>query len=209
MREFTVRFDSKNPRPKLAVSAQSCLAPEPYRSLSKTWNEPSVGPERSDRSRHPACQDLVDRGRFSSRQDARSTMDAKANTHVCPSPFAQTGPDGEPTAAASAYMIVVNGSIPGTMLRSDRSRHHPRPLGRVRLSDRRQHRLATARPGCGWSRRDRPDHRSGQLERHVREQRVDPRPSAHHARRRRPRSIGRESGAQAGAPRSARRAISA
>jgi two-component system, cell cycle response regulator len=43
-------------------------------------------------------------------------MDAKANTHVCPSPFAQSGPDGEPKSAASAYMIVVNGAVPGAML---------------------------------------------------------------------------------------------
>jgi diguanylate cyclase (GGDEF)-like protein len=43
-------------------------------------------------------------------------MDNKANTHLCPSPFSQTGANGEPTTASSAYMIVVNGSIPGTMI---------------------------------------------------------------------------------------------
>ena len=43
-------------------------------------------------------------------------MDAKANTHVCPSPFRQDGSMGDSASAASAYMIVVSGSVPGTML---------------------------------------------------------------------------------------------
>jgi two-component system cell cycle response regulator len=43
-------------------------------------------------------------------------MDAKANTHVCPSPFRKDGPMGDSASAASAYMIVVSGSVPGTML---------------------------------------------------------------------------------------------
>ena len=43
-------------------------------------------------------------------------MDAKANTHLCPSPFSQAGPNGEPGGSASTYMIVVSGSVPGTMI---------------------------------------------------------------------------------------------
>ena len=43
-------------------------------------------------------------------------MDTKANTHLCPSPFSQTGADGELNETASTYMIVVSGCIPGTML---------------------------------------------------------------------------------------------
>ena len=43
-------------------------------------------------------------------------MDAKASTHVCPSPFASPESTGELPPAPSAYMIVVNGCIPGTMI---------------------------------------------------------------------------------------------
>ncbi len=43
-------------------------------------------------------------------------MDAKANTQVCPSPFSQSALNSESAPAASAYMIVVDGSVPGTML---------------------------------------------------------------------------------------------
>ncbi len=43
-------------------------------------------------------------------------MDAKASTHLCPTPFAPTCSTGELAPAPSAYMIVVNGCIPGTMI---------------------------------------------------------------------------------------------
>jgi two-component system cell cycle response regulator len=44
-------------------------------------------------------------------------MDAKANTHLCVSPVLQTLAETPPAAAHSAYMIVVAGGIPGTMVR--------------------------------------------------------------------------------------------
>ena len=44
-------------------------------------------------------------------------MDAKANTHICASPVAQTDTDKKVTAPHSAYMLVVSGGIPGTMVR--------------------------------------------------------------------------------------------
>jgi diguanylate cyclase (GGDEF)-like protein len=44
-------------------------------------------------------------------------MDAKANTHVCPSPALAADPEKKPRARQSAYVIVVAGGIPGTMLR--------------------------------------------------------------------------------------------
>ena len=44
-------------------------------------------------------------------------MDAKANTHICASPVALTGSEKNDTAPSSAYMLVVSGGIPGTMVR--------------------------------------------------------------------------------------------
>ncbi len=43
-------------------------------------------------------------------------MDAKASTHLCPTPLNLAGSDGVTSEAPSAYMIVVNGCVPGTML---------------------------------------------------------------------------------------------
>ena len=43
-------------------------------------------------------------------------MDAKANTLVCISPLAQSDPDKKVTAPHSAFMLVVAGGIPGTMV---------------------------------------------------------------------------------------------
>jgi diguanylate cyclase (GGDEF)-like protein len=43
-------------------------------------------------------------------------MDAKASTHLCPSPFAPVFPTRERATAPSAYMIVVNGCTPGKMI---------------------------------------------------------------------------------------------
>jgi diguanylate cyclase (GGDEF)-like protein len=44
-------------------------------------------------------------------------MDAKANTHFCVSPVPQTVLETPPPATNSAYMIVLAGGIPGTMVR--------------------------------------------------------------------------------------------
>ena len=44
-------------------------------------------------------------------------MDAKANTHICASPVTPAEPEKKPTPSYSAYMIVVAGGIPGTMVR--------------------------------------------------------------------------------------------
>jgi two-component system, cell cycle response regulator len=44
-------------------------------------------------------------------------MDAKANTHICVSPVAQTDTEKRVADPHSAYMIVVAGGIPGTMVR--------------------------------------------------------------------------------------------
>jgi two-component system, cell cycle response regulator len=44
-------------------------------------------------------------------------MDAKANTHICVSPIAQLDTQKKMTALHSAYMLVVSGGIPGTMVR--------------------------------------------------------------------------------------------
>lgn len=44
-------------------------------------------------------------------------MDAKANTHICVSPVAQTESEKKVTPPHSAYMLVVSGGIPGTMVR--------------------------------------------------------------------------------------------
>ena len=43
-------------------------------------------------------------------------MDAKANTHICVSPIAQLDTQKKVTALHSAYMLVVSGGIPGTMV---------------------------------------------------------------------------------------------
>ena len=43
-------------------------------------------------------------------------MDAKASTHLCVSPLVQADADGNIPEPPSAYMIVVNGAVPGTML---------------------------------------------------------------------------------------------
>jgi diguanylate cyclase (GGDEF)-like protein len=43
-------------------------------------------------------------------------MDAKANTHICISPFAEPAAETQIVSAPSVYMIVVSGGIPGTML---------------------------------------------------------------------------------------------
>ncbi len=43
-------------------------------------------------------------------------MDAKASTHLCVSPLNLDGSEDTTSATPSAYMIVVNGSVPGTML---------------------------------------------------------------------------------------------
>jgi diguanylate cyclase (GGDEF)-like protein len=47
----------------------------------------------------------------------RQIMDSKANTLICDSPIAHTQVDGTLTMAPSAYLIMVAGGIPGTMLR--------------------------------------------------------------------------------------------
>jgi two-component system cell cycle response regulator len=44
-------------------------------------------------------------------------MDAKANTHICVSPVTQLETQKKVTALHSAYMLVVSGGIPGTMVR--------------------------------------------------------------------------------------------
>jgi two-component system, cell cycle response regulator len=44
-------------------------------------------------------------------------MDAKANTHICESPVALTDPEIQVAPPHSAYMLVVSGGIPGTMVR--------------------------------------------------------------------------------------------
>jgi two-component system, cell cycle response regulator len=44
-------------------------------------------------------------------------MDAKANTHICVSPVTQLDTQKKVTALQSAYMLVVSGGIPGTMVR--------------------------------------------------------------------------------------------
>jgi two-component system, cell cycle response regulator len=44
-------------------------------------------------------------------------MDAKANTHICVSPVTQLDTQKKVTALHSAYMLVVSGGIPGTMVR--------------------------------------------------------------------------------------------
>jgi two-component system cell cycle response regulator len=44
-------------------------------------------------------------------------MDAKANTHICASPVEQTDSEKTDTPPSSAYMLVVSGGIPGTMVR--------------------------------------------------------------------------------------------
>jgi two-component system, cell cycle response regulator len=43
-------------------------------------------------------------------------LDVKASTHLCASPLVQADADGNIPESPSAYMIVVNGSVPGTML---------------------------------------------------------------------------------------------
>ena len=43
-------------------------------------------------------------------------MDAKASTHLCVSPLLERDCNGATSAAPSAYMIVVSGCVPGTML---------------------------------------------------------------------------------------------
>ena len=43
-------------------------------------------------------------------------MDAKANTHICVSPVTQLDTQKKVTALHSAYMLVVSGGIPGTMV---------------------------------------------------------------------------------------------
>jgi len=75
-------------------------------------------------------------------------MDAKANTHICVSPFAQTDSDEQTGQSPSAYMIVVNGGIPGTMVLLDeggttlgRSAESSFPLDDITVS--RRHALAT------------------------------------------------------------------
>src|SRR5262249_28553081 len=68
------------------------------------------------RSAESGGPDVYGAGEVGSGHDARTPMDNKANTHLCPSPFSQTGANGEPTTASSVYMIVVSGSIPGTMI---------------------------------------------------------------------------------------------
>src|SRR5207253_8536302 len=44
-------------------------------------------------------------------------MDAKANTQICDSPITQSYADSRRTSSQAAYLIVVGGGIPGTMLR--------------------------------------------------------------------------------------------
>ena len=46
-------------------------------------------------------------------------MDAKASTHICASPLAQSVATEQNGQSPSAYMIVVNGGIPGTMVLLD------------------------------------------------------------------------------------------
>ncbi len=49
-------------------------------------------------------------------QILRQDMDAKANTHICASPF-PSGENGTAIGQMSAYLIMVSGGIPGTMFR--------------------------------------------------------------------------------------------
>ncbi len=44
-------------------------------------------------------------------------MDAKANTHFCETPLNGSRPETPPPSRQSAYLIVIRGGIPGTMLR--------------------------------------------------------------------------------------------
>ena len=44
-------------------------------------------------------------------------MDAKANTHFCESPLNASRADSALANRQSAYLIVIRGGIPGTMLR--------------------------------------------------------------------------------------------
>ncbi len=44
-------------------------------------------------------------------------MDAKANTHLCPSPVAKQVAGQDVFGARSAYVIVISGGIPGKMIR--------------------------------------------------------------------------------------------
>jgi two-component system cell cycle response regulator len=54
-------------------------------------------------------------------------MDAKANTHFCESPLSGARSEAPPQARQSAYLIVIRGGIPGTMLRVG---SEPTSLGR-------------------------------------------------------------------------------
>src|SRR5262249_25019983 len=44
-------------------------------------------------------------------------MDAKANTHLCQSPLVSSRSEKNPANRPSAYLIMIRGGIPGTMLR--------------------------------------------------------------------------------------------
>ncbi len=45
------------------------------------------------------------------------TMDAKANTHLCDSPFKDALGEEQAALAPAAFLIVLRGGMPGTMLR--------------------------------------------------------------------------------------------
>ena len=119
-------------------------------------------------------------------------MDAKANTHVCPSPFRQDGSMGDSASAASAYMIVVSGSVPGTMLPL---KERGTTLGRsseceFQIDDitvSRRHALVAVGPEGIARITD-----LGSAERHVRQWRSDPAAAGDRGRRRRPCSAWRK-----------------
>jgi two-component system cell cycle response regulator len=83
-------------------------------------------------------------------------MDAKASTHICPSPLAEAVLNDQSDVPSSAYMIVVNGGIPGTMVllgeagtTLGRSAESSFPLDDITVS--RQHALVTVDADGGVS----------------------------------------------------------
>ncbi len=57
-------------------------------------------------------------------------MDAKASTHICESPLNASHSESGLSNRPSAYLIMIRGGIPGTMLRVGSRRDQPGPFGR-------------------------------------------------------------------------------
>jgi two-component system, cell cycle response regulator len=113
-------LDTNNRRPRLTLTALSSRRVA-YRPIGGPGPSEITQTDKNSGRHHrnPAStglQVVASRVVLTTDRQMSSTMDAKASTHICPSPVAESAPNEQNGQSPAAYMIVVNGAIPGTMV---------------------------------------------------------------------------------------------